>query len=108
MGGRFLIAILAVLALPAETANAVPGPTWPEAVTQGRQAAEAVLGRTGSETCLQGKLMNAMVSVSDSCDIEGKSSAVCTMAEDFIFGGVVPLSDMDVVSERFLKLTATP
>ena len=30
------------------------------------------------------------------------------MAEDFIFGGVVPLSDMDVVSERFLKLTATP
>lgn len=108
MGGRFLLAILTGLALPAGTALAVPGPTWPEALNEGRQAAEAVLGRTGSETCLQGKLMNAMVSMSDSCDADGRRSTLCTMAEDFIVGGVVPLSDMDVVSKRFLKLAATP
>ncbi len=52
--------------------------------------------------------MNAMVSVSDSCDADGRRSTLCTMAEDFIVGGVVPLSDMDVVSKRFLKLAATP
>lgn len=108
MGGPFLLATLAGLAFPAGAALAVPGPTWSEALSEGRQAAEAVLGRTGSETCLQGKLMNAMVSVSDSCDADGRRSTLCTMAEDFIVGGVVPLSDMDVVSKRFLKLAATP
>ena len=106
MGRTLLMAALGALALQGGMASAVQEPSWPEAVGVGRRAAEAVLGRTGDETCLQGKLMNAMVSVYDSCEATERREPLCTLAEDFIVGGVVPLSEMDVVSKRFLKLSA--
>ena len=43
-------------------------------------AAHAVLKQAGTEECLRGKLSNAIVQLSNSCDVAGLSSSVCLMA----------------------------
>ena len=43
-------------------------------------AANAVLKQAGTEECLRGKLSNAIVQLSNSCDVAGLSSSVCLMA----------------------------
>ena len=42
-------------------------------------AANAVLKKAGTEECLRGKLSNAIVQLSNSCDVAGLSSSVCLM-----------------------------
>ena len=39
-----------------------------------------VLKQVGMEECLRGKLFNAIVQLSNSCDVAGLSSSVCLMA----------------------------
>ena len=51
-----------------------------EALT--RTAAEAVLARSGSEDCLRGKLSNALLDLANSCQSEGRSSSLCSLADD--------------------------
>lgn len=80
--------------------------SYPQAILKAKEAADAVLGRTGTEGCLQGKLMNAMVALSYSCDAAGKKNNVCNLADNFIMAGVPPLAQMDDVSQQFLKLSA--
>lgn len=79
---------------------------YPQAILKAKEAADAVLGRTGTEGCLQGKLMNAMVALSYSCDAAGKKNNVCNLADNFIMAGVPPLAQMDDVSQQLLKLSA--
>jgi hypothetical protein len=79
---------------------------YPQAILKAKEAADAVLGRTGTEGCLQGKLMNAMVALSYSCDAAGKKNNVCNFADNFIMAGVLPLAQMDDASQQFLKLSA--
>ena len=79
---------------------------YPQAILKAKEAADAVLGRTGTEGCLQDKLMNAMVSLSYSCDAAGKRNNVCNFADNFIMAGVPPLAQIDDVSQQFLKLSA--
>ena len=50
----------------------------PEAVT----AANAVINQSGSEECLRGKLSNAIVRLSNSCDVSGHSSKACELASE--------------------------
>ena len=64
MARRLLLSSLGWFALLATPAIAAPDTTWAEAVQQGREASQAVLGRTGTETCLQGKMINALIEVS--------------------------------------------
>ena len=68
MARRLLLSSLGWFALLATPAMAAPETTWAEAVQQGREASQAVLGRTGTETCLQGKMINALIEVSNRCD----------------------------------------
>ena len=56
-------------AIPFEQASSV-------AVT----AANAVLKQAGTEECLRGKLSNAIVQLSNSCDVSGLETSVCEMA----------------------------
>jgi len=79
---------------------------YPQAILKAKEAADSVLSRTGTEGCLQGKLMNAMVALSYSCDASGKKNNVCNFADNFITAGVLPLAQMDDASQQFLKLSA--
>ena len=45
-------------------------------------AANAVINQGGSEECLRGKLSNAILQLSNSCDVSGRSSSVCEMASE--------------------------
>ena len=43
-------------------------------------AANAVLKQAGTEECLRGKLSNAIVQLSNSCDVAGLETSVCLIA----------------------------
>ena len=43
-------------------------------------AANAVLKQAGTEECLRGKLSNAIVQLSNSCDVSSLETSVCVMA----------------------------
>ena len=107
MARRLLLSSLGWFALLATPAIAAPDTTWAEALQQGREASQAVLGRTGTETCLQGKMINALIEVSNRCDEGDGNPELCTLAEDNVLSGVQPLSVLDDVSKQFLKLTTS-
>ena len=52
----------------------------PEASREAVNAANAVINQTGTEECLLGKLSNAIVRLSNSCDVSGHSSTECELA----------------------------
>ena len=72
-----------------------------EAVT----AANAVINQSGSEECLRGQLSNAILRLSNSCDVSGHSSTACELASE-IAGQESELSmgDMIATSETLLNL----
>lgn len=82
--------------------RAVP---YPEASAGAAKAAEAVIGEAGSEECLRGKLSNAMVRLSNSCDAAGRSSSICELATN-IAGQESELSmgEMLSTSEMLLQM----
>ena len=46
----------------------------PEASQEAVNAADAVINQSGSKECLRGKLCNAIMRLSNSCDVSGHSS----------------------------------
>jgi hypothetical protein len=104
----FSVILLQVIGLLAPLSSTAEELTYPQALLKVKDAAESVLGRTGTEGCLQGKLMNAMVALSNSCDAVSRKDKSCLLADNFIMAGVQPLSQMDDVAQQFLKLTASP
>ena len=77
----------------------------PEASQQAVTAANAVINQSGSEECLRGKLSNAIVRLSNSCDVSGHSSTACELASK-IAGQESELSmgEMLATSETLLDL----
>ena len=59
--------------------RAVP---YAEASAGAATAARAVINEAGSEECLRGKLSNAIVQLSNSCDVAERSSSVCELASE--------------------------
>ena len=106
MARRLLLSSLGWFALLVTPVMAEPETTWAEAVQQGREASQAVLGRTGTETCLQGKMINALIEVSNRCDEGDGNPELCELAEANVLIGVQPLAVLDRVSKEFLKLTS--
>ncbi|QEY32968.1 hypothetical protein EVJ50_12760 [Synechococcus sp. RSCCF101] len=78
-----------------------------EAVQEARQAAEAVLARSGDEACLRGKLSNAMLLMSASCEASGEATPLCQLA-DSLAVRLQPLSlnEMDARAEEILGISA--
>ena len=68
-------------------------------------AANAVLKQAGTEECLRGKLSNAIVQLSNSCDVAGLSSSVCLMSSS-IAGEEEELSmgEMMTTSQQLLLM----
>ena len=61
--------------------GAAPAKPYPEAVAASQVAAKAVLARDGRESCLIGKLTNALLSLSSSCEAAGERGALCRLAD---------------------------
>ena len=69
-------------------APAFASPAWKRALPYDEAsagaaiAAQAVINEAGSEECLRGKLSNAMVQLSNSCDAADRSSSACELASE--------------------------
>tara|TARA_B100000405_G_scaffold241793_1_gene175333 strand:+ start:588 stop:938 length:351 start_codon:yes stop_codon:yes gene_type:complete len=81
----------------------------PEASQEAVTAANAVINESGSEECLRGKFSNAILRLSNSCDVSGHSSTACELASE-IAGQESELSmgEMIATSETLLELLGDP
>ena len=79
----------------------------PEASQQAVTAANAVINQSGSEECLRGKLSNAIVQLSNSCDAANRSSPSCELASN-IAGqeSELNIGEMISTSETLLQMLA--
>ena len=57
--------------------RAVP---YAQASRETTTAAKAVINGAGSEECLRGKLSNALIRLSNSCDVNGHATEACELA----------------------------
>lgn len=108
------LALAALASLPLllpPVARAVQGGAkaypYDKAVATGLAAAEAVLGRTGSESCLRGKLTNAMLGLSASCEASGQRNPLCQLADRAaVITGLWTLDAMDETARTVIRLAA--
>ncbi|WP_225875756.1 hypothetical protein [Cyanobium sp. NS01] len=78
-----------------------------QAVQHTRKAAEAVLSRGGAESCLRGKLTNALLGLSASCEAAGQSNRLCQLADQAVVQLNWTLPFMDSTSRQLLDLSAS-
>ncbi|KEF42124.1 MAG: hypothetical protein ER33_07800 [Cyanobium sp. CACIAM 14] len=104
LGGMVLGAVGARAAVMG-AARALP---YPEAVSRTHDAAEAVLAGAGAETCLRGKLTNALVGLSSSCEANGERNALCRLADSAAVVTPMTLAFMRETATRLLALIDSP
>lgn len=75
-----------------------------EAVQRSRLAAEAVLDRRGTETCLRGKLTNALLGLSASCEVAAQKDSLCVLADQAVVQVGWSLAFMDSTAQQMLDL----
>ena len=80
-------------------------PSFQEAVLTGRQAAKAVLGRTGDTPCLRGKLNRSLLGLSKSCEANGQVNALCSMVEEAVIVSPMNQAFMDTTAQKLLELS---
>ncbi len=80
---------------------------YDQAVQHTRKAAEAVLSRGGAESCLRGKLTNALLGLSASCEAAGQSNRLCQLADQAVVQLNWTLPFMDSTSRQLLDLSAS-
>ena len=107
--------LLLFVGMACTTSSVVASQSWkralplPEASQEAVTAANAVINQSGSEECseecLRGKFSNAILRLSNSCDVSGHSSTACELASE-IAGQESELSmgDMIATSETLLDL----
>lgn len=108
VGGSFLAAALAVggtaVAAPPGCAATLP---YPQAVARTDIAARAVLARAGRESCLRGKLTNALLGLSRSCEKEARrNDPLCSLADRAVVVTPMSLAFMDETARELLRLMA--
>lgn len=92
----------ATAAAPMGAARARP---YEEAVVLTRQAATAVLARSGRESCLRGKLTGALLGLSASCEAGNHRNALCDLADRAVVVPVWSLPFMDETARQLLEAT---
>ena len=75
-----------------------------EAVQRSRLAAEAVIHRRGKETCLRGKLTNALLGLSASCEVAAQKDGLCVLADQAVVQVGWSLAFMDSTAQQVLDL----
>lgn len=73
--------LLSPTAVRAAVMGAPEAPPYSEAVRRTHTAAEAVLSGAGAESCLRGKLTNALLGLSSSCEAQGERNPLCQLAD---------------------------
>ena len=99
----------AALSLPVARAAVMGAPratAYPEAVRLSRKAAEAVLARSGTESCLRGKLNQALLKLSASCEAAAERNSLCMLADKAAVVTPMTLAFMEETSRRLLELSA--
>ena len=79
-----------------------------QAVERSRLAAEAVIHRRGKETCLRGKLTNALLGLSASCEATGQRGGLCALADQAVVQTGWSLAFMDTTAHQVLDLIQAP
>ena len=78
----------------------------PEAVAASRRAAQAVLARQGRQSCLIGKLTNALLGLSSSCEASGERSPLCALADHAAATTRWSMDFTDATARSVLELSA--
>lgn len=100
-----------VLSLPSARAavmGAAKALPYAEAVDRTHTAAEAVLAGAGAETCLRGKLTNALLGLSSSCEAKGERNALCQLADKAAVVTPMSLAFMRDTATQLLALIEAP
>ena len=103
--------LLLFVGMACTTSSVVASQSWkralprPEASQEAVTAANALINQSGSKECLRGKFSNAILRLSNSCDVFGHSSTACELASE-IAGQESELSMGDILptSETLLGL----
>ena len=99
-------ALLPAVAAVQGTARALP---YAEALARSQAAAQAVLARSGEESCLRGKLTNALLGLSASCQAEpGRADPACALAERAVVQLSWSLPFMEATARELLGLIGSP
>ncbi len=85
--------------------GAAPARPLNEAIARTRVAAKAVLARSGDDSCLMGKLTNALLGLSSSCQAEGLGSPLCRLAEEVVVSTGWTMPFMDRSARALLELS---
>ncbi|WP_411869668.1 hypothetical protein [Vulcanococcus limneticus] len=102
-----LISGLGALTLPRAAAAVMGGARskpYPEAVATTKLAAQAVLDRDGAESCLRGKLTNALLGLSASCEAAGERNSLCQLADRAAATTGWSIAFMDSTAQQLLAL----
>jgi hypothetical protein len=107
-----MLAATAGLAISSRSSAAVMGGArsrpYPEAVAKSRDAAQAVLDRSGTEHCLIGKLTNAMLGLSASCETAGERNGLCALADRAAATTRWTMDFTDETARQVLNLSGQP
>jgi hypothetical protein len=103
--GAGLIGSVSARAAVMGAAKALP---YAEAVGRTQAAAEAVLAGEARETCLRGKLTNALIGLSSSCEASGQRSPLCQLADSAAVVTPMSLNFMKDTATKLLELIAAP
>ena len=79
-----------------------------QALQRSRLAAEAVIQRRGKETCLRGKLTNALLGLSASCEASGRRDGLCALADQAVVQTGWSMAFMDATAHQVLDLIQAP
>ena len=96
--------VLTVSSARAASMGAPKARPYPEAVDRTHAAAEAVLAGAGAETCLRGKLTNALLGLSSSCEANGERNPLCQLADKAAVVTPMSLAFMRDTATRLLAL----
>ncbi len=77
---------------------------YAEAVSRTHTAAEAVLAGAGAESCLRGKLTNALLGLSSSCEAKGERNSLCKLADKAVVVTPMTLAFMRDTASQLLTL----
>jgi len=91
-------------AAPAQVVGAAIAIPMEQALQRSQLAAEAVIHRRGKETCLRGKLTNALLGLSASCEAAGQRSGLCALADQAVVQMGWSLAFMDTTARQVLEL----
>ncbi|MCP9882892.1 MULTISPECIES: hypothetical protein [unclassified Cyanobium] len=68
----------------------------------------AVAQRRGTESCQRGKLTNALLGLSASCEATGQGSGLCALADQAVVQTGWSLAFMDSTAYQVLQLIQAP